>query len=122
MTTHIVQFSGGIGSWAATQRVVAEHGTDNLVLLVAETRVEDPDLWRFVRDSTVHIGVPPTVVADARTPSRCSPTNDLSAMVDWRHARRSSSNVPAGPWPAQRVSAADATPPAGRAQRIAVAQ
>lgn len=34
----------------------------------ADTRVEDPDLWRFVRDSTVHIGVSPTVVADGRTP------------------------------------------------------
>jgi hypothetical protein len=68
MTTHVVQYSGGIGSWAATQRVIAEHGTDNLVLLFADTRVEDPDLWRFMRDGTVHIGVEPTVVADGRTP------------------------------------------------------
>ena len=68
MTTHVVQYSGGIGSWAAAQRVVAAHGTTNLVLLVADTRVEDPDLWRFVHDSTVHIGVSPTVVADGRTP------------------------------------------------------
>ena len=36
--------------------------------LVADTKVEDPDLWRFVRDSTVHIAVTPTVVADGRTP------------------------------------------------------
>lgn len=35
---------------------------------MADTRVEDPDLWRFVHDSSVHIGVPPTVVADGRTP------------------------------------------------------
>jgi|SRR6266511_1545745 len=68
MTTHVVQYSGGIGSWAATQRVIAEHGTTNLVLLVADTRTEDPDLWRFVHDSTTHIGVEPTVVADGRTP------------------------------------------------------
>jgi hypothetical protein len=68
MTLHVVQYSGGIGSWAATQRVIAEHGTADLVLLVADTRVEDPDLWRFVHDSTVHIGVPPTIVADGRTP------------------------------------------------------
>lgn len=68
MTVHVVQYSGGIGSWAATQRVIAEHGTANLVLLIADTRVEDPDLWRFVRDSTARIGVEPTVVADGRTP------------------------------------------------------
>jgi hypothetical protein len=68
MTLHVVQYSGGIGSWAAAQRVIAEHGTANLVLLVADTRIEDPDLWRFVHDSTVHIGVEPTIVADGRTP------------------------------------------------------
>ncbi len=69
MTTHVVQYSGGIGSWAATQRIIAAHGTDNLVLLVlADTRAEDPELWRFVHDSTTHIGVEPTVVADGRTP------------------------------------------------------
>ena len=68
MTTHVVQYSGGIGSWAATQRVIAEHATTSLVLLVADTRAEDPDLWRFVHDSTTHIGVDPTVVADGRTP------------------------------------------------------
>lgn len=68
MTSHIVQYSGGIGSWAATERVIAEHGTANLVLLIADTRIEDPDLWRFVRDSTARIGVEPTIVADGRTP------------------------------------------------------
>jgi len=68
MTVHVVQYSGCIGSWAATQRVIAEHGIANLVLLIADTRVEDPDLWRFVRDSTARIGVEPTVVADGRTP------------------------------------------------------
>ncbi len=68
MTTHVVQYSGGIGSWAAAQRVAAAHGTADLVLLVADTGVEDPDLWRFVRDSTTRIGVAPTIVADGRTP------------------------------------------------------
>lgn len=68
MTRHVVQYSGGIGSWAATERVVAEHGITGLVLLIADTRIEDPDLWRFVRDSTIRLGVEPTVVADGRTP------------------------------------------------------
>jgi hypothetical protein len=38
------------------------------VLLIADTRVEDPDLWRFAHESSVHIGVEPTIVADGRTP------------------------------------------------------
>ncbi|WP_218578851.1 hypothetical protein [Phytohabitans houttuyneae] len=42
MTLHVVQYSGGIGSWAAAQRVIAAHGTTDLVLLVADnTGVED---------------------------------------------------------------------------------
>ncbi|WP_433616813.1 hypothetical protein ACQP2P_15905 [Dactylosporangium sp. CA-139114] len=63
-----MQYSGGIGSWAAAMRVAAEHGTDRLVLLIADTRVEDPDLWRFVDDSAERFGVTPVVVADGRTP------------------------------------------------------
>lgn len=68
MTVHVVQYSGGIGSWAAAKRVAGRYGTDNLVLLVADTKVEDPDLWRFLHDSAAEIGVTPTVVADGRTP------------------------------------------------------
>ncbi|SEB60227.1 hypothetical protein [Streptomyces melanosporofaciens] len=68
MIRRVVQFSGGIGSWAATQRVLAKHGTQDLVLLFADTLVEDPDLYRFVRDAESQIGVPATRVADGHTP------------------------------------------------------
>lgn len=68
MTLHVVQFSGGIGSWAAAQRVAAEHGTRGLVLLFADTLVEDEDLYRFLGDAAQQIGVPITRVADGRTP------------------------------------------------------
>jgi hypothetical protein len=49
-----VQFSGGIGSWAAAMRVAEEHGTDNLILLAA--------------DAGAHLGVDPVIVSDGRTP------------------------------------------------------
>src|SRR6266508_2714383 len=68
MTTHVVQYSGGIGSWAAAQRVIAEHGTADVVLLFADTQVEDDDLYRFLGDAAEQIGVPVTVIADGRTP------------------------------------------------------
>ena len=64
---HVVQFSGGIGSWAAAMRVAEEHGTDHLILLAADTKAEDPDLWRFVADAGAHLGVEPVIVADGRT-------------------------------------------------------
>ena len=67
-TLHVVQFSGGIGSWAAAMRVAEEYGTDNLILLAADTKAEDPDLWRFVADAGAYFGVDPVIVADGRTP------------------------------------------------------
>jgi hypothetical protein len=68
MATHVVQFSGGIGSWATAQRVVAEHGPQDVVLLFADVRVEDADLYRFVHEAAGQLGLPLTVVADGRTP------------------------------------------------------
>ncbi|GAB7048414.1 hypothetical protein JCM9534A_35400 [Catenuloplanes indicus JCM 9534] len=65
---HVIQFSGGIGSWAAAMRVAAQHGTDNLVLLAADTKAEDPGLWRFVDDAAALLDVQPVIVADGRTP------------------------------------------------------
>lgn len=61
-------FSGGIGSWMAAKRVVAEHGTDNLVLLFMDTLMEDEDLYRFIGQAAANIGVPLTVVTEGRTP------------------------------------------------------
>lgn len=68
MTRHIVQFSGGIDSWAAAQRVVAEHGRDDVTLLFADTRIEHPDLYRFLYDAEQQLEIPITRVADGRTP------------------------------------------------------
>ncbi|MEV1083462.1 hypothetical protein AB0I98_35480 [Streptomyces sp. NPDC050211] len=68
MTRHVVQYSGGIGSWATAQRVAAEYGPHDLVLLFADTLVEDPDLYRFVSEAAGQLGVPVTRVADGRTP------------------------------------------------------
>ncbi|MEV0821880.1 hypothetical protein [Nonomuraea rubra] len=68
-TRHVVQMSGGIGSFHAARRVKAEHGADNLVLLFADTLTEDEDLYRFMDDdASAHLGVALTIVADGRTP------------------------------------------------------
>lgn len=65
---HVVQFSGGIGSWAAAKRVANRHGTANMVLLFADVKDEDEDLYRFIREAAANVGVPLTVIADGRTP------------------------------------------------------
>jgi hypothetical protein len=68
MTTHVVQFSGGVGSFSAAQRIAVRYGTENLVLLFADTLVEDPDLYRFLIDSGRYFGIKPIVVTDGRKP------------------------------------------------------
>lgn len=65
---HVVQFSGGLGSFGAALAVAEKHGTGNLTLLIADTGIEDPDLWRFADDTSRLLGVPLTKVADGRTP------------------------------------------------------
>jgi hypothetical protein len=65
---HIVMFSGGACSWAAAKRVVAEHGRDGVVLLFADTKMEDEDLYRFIDEASANVGVPMVRIADGRTP------------------------------------------------------
>lgn len=67
---HVVQMSGGTGSWATARRVADTHGTDDLVLLFADTLAEDDDLHRFLREAAADIGVPVTRVCDGRTPEQ----------------------------------------------------
>lgn len=65
---HVVQFSGGVGSFLAAVQVAERHGTAGMTLLIADTRVEDDDLWRFSDDASAFLGVPLTIVRDGRTP------------------------------------------------------
>lgn len=63
---HIVQFSGGVSSWAAAKRVVARHGPQDVVLLFADTLTEDEDLYRFLDEAVANLGCTLTRVADGR--------------------------------------------------------
>ena len=65
---HMVMFSGGAGSWAAAKRVVATHGKENVVLVFADTLMEDEDLYRFIQEAAENVGAPLLRLADGRTP------------------------------------------------------
>jgi len=65
---HVVQFSGGIGSYCAARRVVAAHPGEDVVLLFADTSMEDEDLYRFVREAVAKLAVPLVTLRDGRTP------------------------------------------------------
>ncbi len=64
----VVMYSGGVTSWAAAKRVAAQYGTDNMTLLFADTKIEDPDLYRFLDEAAANVGAPLARIADGRTP------------------------------------------------------
>ena len=63
----VVMFSGGVGSWAAAKRVAERHGTDDLTLLFADTKTEDADTYRFMREAAANVGGLLVEIADGRT-------------------------------------------------------
>lgn len=68
MQNHLVMYSGGVGSYLTARRVIEQHGTENVHLLFADTKIEDPDLYRFLLQTSQAVGVRLTVLADGRTP------------------------------------------------------
>lgn len=67
-TRHIVQYSGGINSWATAWRVRRIYEIHETTFLFADTLIEDEDNYRFIRETCDWFGVPATVVSDGRTP------------------------------------------------------
>lgn len=82
--TQIVQFSTGVGSAEVAWRVVEEFGPDGVVLLTADTRVEDVDNWRFATEVVGRLGCRWVRLTDGRTPMqvgrdhRCVPNNRMA--------------------------------------------
>jgi hypothetical protein len=66
--THIVMYSGGIASWATARRVAERYGTERLILLFADTLMEDGDLYRFLDESAKDVGGTLVKLAEGRDP------------------------------------------------------
>ena len=64
---YIVNVSGGLTSYEALKRTLARYGHDNTVAIFADTRTEDPDLYRFLDDIERHLNIPIVRLADGRT-------------------------------------------------------
>ena len=81
---HLVQFSTGAASAEVAWRVVAEHGAADVVLLTADTLVEDEDNWRFAKEVADRLGCEWIRLTDGRTPmqvgrdERCVPSNRMA--------------------------------------------
>lgn len=55
MMRHIGMLSGGVASWAAMRRVVDREGTDGLVLVFADTLIEDAGTYRFMLQAAANL-------------------------------------------------------------------
>ena len=71
---HIVQMSGGVGSWATARVVKDKHVRpgDELVILFADVLIEDKETYEFLDAAAADIGVPITrivVGVEVRSPS-----------------------------------------------------
>jgi 3'-phosphoadenosine 5'-phosphosulfate sulfotransferase (PAPS reductase)/FAD synthetase len=67
-TRAVVQYSGGLGSWASAKLAIDLFGKENVDLLFADTLVEDEDLYRFIDETVKDFGCNFTRIADGRTP------------------------------------------------------
>lgn len=65
---YIVSYSGGIGSFVAAAMCLDKYGSDNVDLVFCDTKIEDPDLYRFLEDSEKRLNKKITRLADGRTP------------------------------------------------------
>lgn len=65
---YLVQYSGGVGSFAAAVECVRRYGKENVELLFADTLAEDEDLYRFLVDTQKALDIPLHRIADGRDP------------------------------------------------------
>ena len=65
---HIVSFSGGMGSFAEAKSCVDKFGKENVLLLFADTMMEDEDLYRFLDECVAFLGCELVTLTDGRTP------------------------------------------------------
>ena len=66
----IVMFSGGVASWAAARRVADRYGTQDMTLLFTDTKAEDPDLYRFLKEASANVGAPLVRIVEGRDPKQ----------------------------------------------------
>lgn len=65
---HIVSFSSGMGSFAEAESCVDKFGKENVVLLFADTLIEDEDNYRFLQEATTYLDCELVKLCYGKTP------------------------------------------------------
>jgi hypothetical protein len=64
---HVVNWSGGIGSWYTARLLREKYGPESITLLFADTLIEADDLYLFSEMAATQLGLNVTVLRDGRT-------------------------------------------------------
>lgn len=64
--TYLVSYSGGLSSFAAAWEIKRQGF--NMELIFCDTLIEDEDLYRFLKETAVFLGLELTTLSDGRTP------------------------------------------------------
>lgn len=62
----VIHYSGGLSSHLAAHRIIEEVGASRCVLLFADTKSEDADLYRFIGEGSAALGCELVTIADGR--------------------------------------------------------
>ena len=65
---HIISFSGGCGSAIAAEMAVNKYGSDNVLLLFADSLMEDESLYKFNKQVSEFLGCTLITITEGRTP------------------------------------------------------
>lgn len=65
---HIISFSGGMGSFAEAVSCVEKYGKEKVLLLFADTLMEDEDLYRFLDETVSFLGCEFERICYGKTP------------------------------------------------------
>ncbi len=65
--THLVLYSGGLGSYFTVRRLLEKGiNKNNIILLFTDTKIEDKELYEFLDATSEKLGIPITNVSDGR--------------------------------------------------------
>lgn len=65
---HIVSLSGGLGSFIELCLVAETFGVNNTLALFADVKMEDEDLYRFLKESVKFVGCKSETISEGRNP------------------------------------------------------
>ena len=69
---HIISISGGVGSYFTLKRVLEKENKADVIAVFCDTLAEDGDLYRFLEDIEIKLGIEIVRLCEGKTPFECA--------------------------------------------------